>query len=170
MCQTPIASGTRVAVLGDGKLGVLCALVLALHGAHVTLVGRHEHKLALARARGIATRLATEPCGETFPMVVDATGNPDGLGTAIRLTEPRGKLVMKSTVAGAVAVDMASVIVPEISLVGSRCGRFADALPLLGGEGLPLEELVEAEYPLVAAPLAFAHAARKGTRKVLLHP
>ncbi len=168
--QIPFPSGIRAAVLGDGKLGLLCAMVLALHGAMVTLIGKHPEKLAIAHSRGVATRLATEPCGEQFPLVVEATGRPEGLQAAIRLTQPRGKVVMKSTVHDPVLLDMASVIVPEIALVGSRCGRFQDALPLLSGELLPLERLIEADYPLADAPAAFAHAARKGTLKVLLRP
>lgn len=168
--QVPVKSGTRAAVFGDGKLGLLCAMVLALNGARVTLFGKHPKKMAIAHAVGVFPRLLGEACGEQFPLVVDATGSPSGLETAIRATEPRGKLVMKSTVHDPVRLDMASVIVPEISLIGSRCGRFQDALPILSGKLLPIERMIEAEYPLSEAPAAFAHAARKGTLKVLLRP
>lgn len=168
--QVTVPAGTRVAVLGDGKLGLLCAMVLFLHGARVTLYGRHPEKMAITHESGVASRAAAEMGDERFPIVVEATGNAEAMQTAIRMTEPRGAIVMKSTVNQPVSVDMASVIVPEISLVGSRCGRFTDAIPLLAGGRLPVERMLHAEYPLHDAPEAFAHAARKGAMKVLLRP
>lgn len=168
--QVAIPRGTRVAVLGDGKLGLLTAMVLSLHGAQVVLLGRHPEKMAIARELSVTPRLASDAGGEQFPVVVEATGSPEGLEQAIRITEPRGKVVMKSTVHQPVSIDMANVIVPEISLVGSRCGRFTDALPLLAQKSLPVERMIHAEYSLADAAEAFAHAGRKGTLKVLLRP
>lgn len=168
--QVPISSGTRAAVLGDGKLGLLCSMVLALHGADVTLYGKHPDKMELAAPLGVKPRDASELGSAQYPLVVEATGSASGLEQAIRITEARGKLVMKSTVHEAVRLDMAGVIVPEISLVGSRCGRFEDALPLLSRGMLPVARMIHAEYPLSEAAQAFAHAARKGTLKVLLRP
>lgn len=167
--QVPIAEGERVAVLGDGKLGLLIAMVLRVHGAAVDLYGRHPEKMALA------AELGARPCeggarGEKYPVVVDATGSEQGLAEAVAMTEARGTVVMKSTVARPVSIDMAGVIVPEITLVGSRCGRFEDALPLLDSGRLPVRHLIEAVYPLGEAPAAFEHAARKGALKVLLRP
>jgi threonine dehydrogenase-like Zn-dependent dehydrogenase len=168
--QRSVDPGSPVAVLGDGKLGLLCAMVLALHGASVQLFGRHPDKMAIAEDAGVRTRLAAEAGRETFPLVVEATGSSEGLATAIRMTEARGTIIMKSTVHERVQVDMASVIVPEISLVGSRCGRFSDALPLLASGKLPVARMVHARYSLAEAPRAFEHASRKGTLKVLLRP
>ncbi len=168
--RVPVPGGIQAAVLGDGKLGLLCAMVLALRGAQVTLYGRHPEKMAIVHPLGILSRPSNDAGNQQFPLVVDATGSAAGLEFAIRMTEPRGTLVMKSTVHEGVHVDMASVIVPEISLVGSRCGRFEDALPLLKSGQLPLHKMIAAEYPLSQAPDAFAHAATRGTLKVLLRP
>ncbi len=168
--QVRVAAGTPVAVLGDGKLGLLCAMVLALHGATVSIYGRHVDKMSIAAKIGVVAYDAAAAGDMQYPVVVEATGSAEAMQTAIRMTEPRGTIVMKSTVNEAVRVDMASVIVPEISLVGSRCGLFADALPLLATDKLPVGEMIHAEYALVDAPAAFTHAARKGTLKVLLRP
>ncbi len=168
--QIPLARGAKVAVLGDGKLGLLIAMVLQLHGAHVDLYGRHPEKMAIAAELGVRACAAGRNGGRKYPVVVDATGSEVGLATAIGLTEARGTVVMKSTVARPVSLDMASVIVPEITLLGSRCGRFEDALPLLQKGEIPVQRMIEAEYRLADAPAAFAHAARKGTLKILLRP
>mgnify|MGYP000896339691 CR=1 FL=1 len=168
--QTEVKPGTRVAVLGDGKLGLLIAMVLRLHGAEVDLYGRHPEKKAIAAELGVRPCKAGESGGAKYPLVVDATGSEEGLAAAIALSEARGTVVMKSTVARPVSVDMASVIVPEITLLGSRCGRFEDALPLLSSGRMPVERLIQAVYPLGEASAAFAHASRKGTLKILLRP
>lgn len=168
--QISLARGTKVAVLGDGKLGLLIAMVLQMHGAHVDLYGRHAEKMAIAAGLGVRPRAAGDSGVAKYPVVVDATGSEEGLAAAIRLAEARGTVVMKSTVARPVSLDMASVIVPEITLLGSRCGRFEDALPLLLKVGLPVQRMIQAEYRLADAPAAFAHAARKGTLKILLRP
>lgn len=168
--QTEVKPGTRVAVLGDGKLGLLIAMVLRLHGAEVDLYGRHPEKMAIAAELGVRPCKAGESGGAKYPLVVDATGSEEGLAAGIALSEARGTVVMKSTVARPVSVDMASVIVPEITLLGSRCGRFEDALPLLSSGRMPVERLIQAVYPLGEASAAFAHASRKGTLKILLRP
>ncbi len=168
--QVPMAGRTKVAVLGDGKLGLLIAMVLRVHGAEVDLYGRHAAKMALAADLGVRPRGAEDARGEKYPVVVDATGSEHGLAEAVALTEARGTVVMKSTVARPVSIDMASVIVPEITLIGSRCGRFEDALPLLESRRVPVERLIEAVYPLAEAPAAFEHAVRKGALKILLRP
>ena len=172
--QLPIGAGTRVAVLGDGKLGLLVAMVLQIRGAQVDLCGRHESKMAIAARAGVRPipggTDSTDTSMDKYPVVVEATGSEDGLRAAITRTLPRGTIVMKSTVARPVSVDMASVIVPEITLLGSRCGRFEDSLPFLAQGALPLAEMIAGEYPLAEAPRAFSHAARKGTLKVLLRP
>lgn len=168
--QVPIASGVPVAVLGDGKLGLLIAMVLQLHGASVDLYGRHPDKMAIAAELDVRPRAAGEAGTAQYPIVVDATGSGQGLATAIAMAEARGTVVMKSTVATPVSIDMASVIVPEKTLIGSRCGCFLDAIPLLLSGMLPVQKMIHGVYPLAAAPAAFGHAARKGTLKVLLRP
>ncbi|MEZ5353636.1 MAG: alcohol dehydrogenase catalytic domain-containing protein [Bryobacteraceae bacterium] len=165
--QVHIPRGQRVAVLGDGKLGLLIAQVLHLHGAHTILYGRHESKLRIARDAGVETVLAPKRMPRAdFHFVVDATGSPSGLMTAVGMARPRGVVVMKSTVHGSVPLDAAPVIVNEISLVGSRCGRFEPALRLL--PKLNLDPMIAARFPLDHAPEAFAEASRSGVLKVLL--
>jgi alcohol dehydrogenase len=167
--QVPIPPGETVAVLGDGKLGLLVAMVLNAHGSKVHLFGRHAEKLSIAAATGVATELASGklPTAE-YDWVVDATGNPEGLRTAAALTRPRGTVILKSTVHGTVAIDTAPIIVNEITLVGSRCGRFEAALPLLGNERIRLEEMIADRVPLQEAAKAFERAAQPGVLKVLV--
>jgi len=169
--QIKIAKGEQVAVLGDGKLGLLIAQVLHAHGAEVHLFGRHREKLAIA-GRGC---VATEPIGKHLPasaytIVVDATGSADGLRSAIAMCVPRGTVIMKSTVHGLVPLDTASAIVNEITLIGSRCGRFEPAIRLLASGKVRVDDLISDEFPLDRAPEAFERAATKGVLKVLLRP
>ena len=169
--QIKIAKGERVAVLGDGKLGLLIAQVLHAHGADVHLFGRHREKLAIAGRAGVTT----EPIGKQLPasayrIVVDATGAPEGLRSAIAMCVPRGTVVMKSTVHGLVPIDTAPAIVNEITLVGSRCGRFEPAIRLLASGKVRVSEMISDEFTLDRAPEAFERAATKGVLKVLLRP
>jgi alcohol dehydrogenase len=169
--QVKIAKRERVAVLGDGKLGLLIAQVLHAHGADVHLFGRHREKLAIAERAGVTT----EPIGKhlpasSYPIVVDATGSPDGLRSAISMCVARGTVIMKSTVHGLVPIDTAPAIVNEITLVGSRCGRFEPAIRLLASGKVRVDELISDEFPLDRAPEAFERAATKGILKVLLRP
>lgn len=168
--QVAIPPGEAIAVLGDGKLGLLISQVLAVHGYAVRLFGRHWRKLRIAAAAGVQTELIGEedlPLA-AFDWVVDATGSPDGLRTAASMARPRGTVIMKSTVHGAVPVDTAPLIVNEITLVGSRCGRFEAALPLIEHELIRLEDMVSARFPLSEGPAAFARAEEPGALKVLL--
>ena len=167
--QVAIPRHEPVAVLGDGKLGLLIALVLDAHGYPVHQFGRHPEKLRIAAAAGVTTEVAGAKLPTAaYDWVVDATGSADGLRAAARMARPRGTVVLKSTVHGAVAIDTAPIIVSEITLVGSRCGRFQAALPLLDHGIIPVEEMIAARYPLREAAQAFARAAEPGVLKVLL--
>ncbi|MEO8100021.1 MAG: alcohol dehydrogenase catalytic domain-containing protein [Acidobacteriota bacterium] len=169
--QVKIPKGERVAVLGDGKLGLLIAQVLAAHGAKVHLFGRHPEKMRLVEWAGVSTELAPRKMPvSAYPFTVDSTGSSDGLSTAIAMTEPRGIVIMKSTVHGLVSINTAVPIVNEITMVGSRCGRFEVALPLLASGKVKVASLVSDQFPLDRAPEAFARAATKGVMKVLLRP
>jgi threonine dehydrogenase-like Zn-dependent dehydrogenase len=169
--QVRIPCGTPVAVLGDGKLGLLIAQVFNANSHPVHLFGRHADKLRIAAAAGITTKLAADSAPTAaFDWVVDATGNAEGLRQAVTMTRPRGTLILKSTIHGLIGIDTAPIIVNELTLVGSRCGRFEAALPLLDHELIHVEEMVAAQYRLADAPKAFARAARPGTLKVLLYP
>ncbi|HEV8146911.1 MAG TPA: alcohol dehydrogenase catalytic domain-containing protein [Bryobacteraceae bacterium] len=169
--QVVIERGQQIAVLGDGKLGLLIAQVLAAHGARVHLYGRHKHKLRIVEPTGVTTELLPKKLpARRWPMVVDSTGSQAGLNAAIEMCEPLGTVVMKSTVHGLVAIDTAPAIVNEITLVGSRCGRFEAAIPLLASGKVLVAPLISEEFRLDQAPRAFEHAATKGVLKVLLRP
>jgi threonine dehydrogenase-like Zn-dependent dehydrogenase len=167
--QVAIAKGTRVAVLGDGKLGLLIAQVLHASGAEVHLLGRHRHKLKIADRAGIVTEMMRKKLPQReYGVVVDATGSPGGLGAAITMCEPRGTVVMKSTVHGLVGIDAAPAIVNEITLVGSRCGRFEPAIKLLASGKVRVGDLISEDFSLDRAREGFARAGTKGILKVLL--
>jgi threonine dehydrogenase-like Zn-dependent dehydrogenase len=168
--QVDMPCSAPVGVLGDGKLGLLIAQVLHANGYRVHLFGRHPDKLAIARAAGVATELANSPPAASFDWVVEATGSPEGLRQAAAITRPRGTVILKSTQHGMVPVDTAPIIVNELTLVGSRCGRFEAALPLLDRDLIRVEEMIAARYRLRDAPQAFARAAQPGVLKVLLYP
>jgi threonine dehydrogenase-like Zn-dependent dehydrogenase len=169
--QVKITKGARVALLGDGKLGLLIAQVLQAHGARVHLFGRHREKMRLAEKFGITTELLPKKLPQrAYRWVVDATGSTEGLRAAVMMCEPCGTVIMKSTVHGLVAIDTAPVIVNEITLVGSRCGRFEPAIRLLASGKVSAADLISDEFPLDRAPEAFARAATKGVLKVLLRP
>jgi|SRR5581483_1245624 len=169
--QVKIPKGERVAVLGDGKLGLLVSQVLQARGARVHLFGRHQNKMRLVEPAGVTTEIVPKKLPTAaWPFVVDATGSAAGLSAAISMCIPRGTVIMKSTVHGLVAIDTAPAIVNEITLVGSRCGRFEAALPLLASGKVRVRELISGEFTLDRAPEAFAHAAKKGVLKVLLRP
>jgi alcohol dehydrogenase len=167
--QVALPCAAEIAVLGDGKLGLLIALVLNAYGHRVRQFGRHPEKLQIASRAGIATEAAGGPLPEmAYNWVVDATGSPEGLRQAVRMTRPRGTVILKSTLHGLIGVDTAPVIVNEITLVGSRCGRLEPALDLLNRNLIPVEEMISEQLPLAEAPRAFELAAQKGVLKVLL--
>lgn len=169
--QLGSVKGRKTAVLGAGKLGLLVAQVLRQAGADVFLFGRGAEKVKVARRLGLDARPgpARAPRGQ-FDLVVEATGSPAGLPRAIEMTRPRGTVVMKSTFHGLARFDAAPLVVNEITVVGSRCGRFAPALDLLARNAVQVRPLISAEYPLRRAPAAMRFAQRPGTVKVLLRP
>jgi threonine dehydrogenase-like Zn-dependent dehydrogenase len=182
--QVKIPRGERVAILGDGKLGLLIAQVLLAHGAQVELFGRHRAKLKIAERDGAEIQRVPKGSERTaffrvvrdqkwspskaYRWVVDATGSSAGLRAAVSMCEPRGTVILKSTVHGLVELDTAPVIVDEITLIGSRCGRFEPALRLLKSGRVNVNDLISDEFPLHQAPAAFAAAATKGALKILL--
>jgi len=167
--QVKIPRGGEVAVLGDGKLGLLIAQVLQAHGARVHQFGRHRDKLRISQKAGVTTELARKRLPTAaYEWTIDATGSPEGLRQAAAMTRPRGTLIMKSTVHGLVPVDTAPLIVNEITLVGSRCGRFEPALKLLRSGKVNVDDMISGEFALSKATEAFERAAEKGVLKVLL--
>lgn len=167
--QVRPAPGTRAIVLGDGKLGLLAALVLRAAGLEVRCVGRHPEKLAIAARAGVETSDAGAQL-ERVELVVDATGSPEGFARAASLVRPRGTLVLKSTVADESRLHLAPLVIDEITVVGSRCGPFPPALADLAARRVDPSPLVSATLPLDEGPRALALAAERGTLKVLLRP
>jgi alcohol dehydrogenase len=166
--QVRIGPGVRVAVLGDGKLGLLIGQTLQQHGASVVQYGRHADKLKIAAAGGAEVHTGQDRPRKEFEFVVDCTGSPGGLREAVSMARPRGTVILKSTIHGEVAVDTAPIIVDEVTLVGSRCGRFEPAVELLRQNRIDVAAMLSAEFPLERAPEAFAEAAKRGVLKVLL--
>jgi threonine dehydrogenase-like Zn-dependent dehydrogenase len=172
--QIPTRKLAAVAVLGDGKLAQLIALVLQAAGCDVTLYGKHESKLKLARKAGIATRKVRGDAGElsrvkqSYRLVVEATGSPAGLSLAQQMTEPRGTLVLKSTFHGAAPVETWPIVVKELTVVGSRCGPFAKAIALLRSGKVDPTPLITRCFPLQDAAKAIRYAQRPGVLKVIL--
>ena len=172
--QLDIRKFREAAVLGDGKLAQLIALVLHAAGTRVTMYGKHAAKLLLARRAGVKTKKVRgdardlKRVKETFRLVVEATGSPTGLALAQRMTEPRGTLLLKSTFHGAAPVETWPIVVKEITVVGSRCGPFAKAIALLRSGKIDPTPLISRIYPLKKAADAIAHAQKRGVMKVLL--
>ncbi|MEJ2208909.1 MAG: alcohol dehydrogenase catalytic domain-containing protein [Anaerolineae bacterium] len=168
--QVHVRPGQHVIVLGDGKLGLLVAQVLALSGCDLLAVGHHEEKLAILATRGIATRLGHEGLEAEADVVVECTGQAAGFQAARQLVRAQGTLVLKSTYHGKVQADLSALVVDEVHLVGSRCGPFPAALGLRARGLVDVDPLVEAVYSLDEAPAALEHAGRRGALKVLVRP
>jgi threonine dehydrogenase-like Zn-dependent dehydrogenase len=168
--RASIAKTDRVAVIGDGKLGLLCAQVVALTGAHVLLVGKHPGKLRIAARKGveISSPDEAEKQRRAFDVVVEASGAAPGFKLALDLLRPKGRLVLKSTFHGSTEIDAARIVVDEISIIGSRCGRFQPALDLLENKAVDVESLISEERPLSDALTAMQRAGAQGVLKVLL--
>lgn len=166
--QVHVRPTDRVIVVGDGKLGLLCAQVLALTGCDLTVVGHHPEKLEIVARQGIPTVLGDRTIEEGADVVVEATGHPGGYAAARRLVRPRGTVVLKSTYHASLEVNLTEVVVDEITLVGSRCGPFAPALRLLERGLVEVVPLIQARYPLSEVLTAFGHAAQPGVLKVLV--
>lgn len=172
--QLDVRKFREAAVLGDGKLAQLIALVLRAAGLCVTLFGKHAAKLALAKRAGIPTRHVRGDASDLnrvarqYRLVVEATGSPTGLALAQRLTEPRGTLLLKSTFHGAAPVETWPIVVKEITVVGSRCGPFAMATSLLKSRKVDPSPLISRTFALDEAPRAIQYARKPGVLKVLL--
>ena len=168
--QVHLRPTDRVVVLGDGKLGLLVAQVLALTGCELLVIGRHPEKLEILAARGIPTRIAQDGLPGKADVVVECTGNAGGFRSARQLLRPEGTLILKSTYHDLVSTDLSQLVVDEIRIVGSRCGPFPPALRLLEQGLVDVEPLIDAVYPLDEALAAFEHARRRGALKVLVRP
>lgn len=176
-----IRKGARALVAGDGRLGLLCAHALHRAGAAVTVAGRHAERqdllpngvdllTGLLESDGPKPNDSAEPHDgpDAFELAVEATGSPEVLSRLIPRMAPRGTVVLKTTSERPLQLDTSLVVVNELRLVGSRCGRFAPALQLLAEGAVPVEAMIDARYPLAEADLALTHAGKPGVLKVLV--
>ncbi len=159
----------RVAVLGDGKLGLLAAQVIRLSGCMLLAIGRHPHKLKILDRLGIRTVLEDNPeIEERFDMVIECTGRPEGFELARSILNPAGIIVQKSTYVDKVNVDISRLVVDEIQVVGSRCGPFEPAIRALLRGLINVHDLIDRRFPLEMGLQAFEYASRDEALKVIL--
>jgi len=166
--QVKVNEYTRACVLGDGRLGQLVAQALATTDCSLLVIGRHEEKLALLKARGIPARTSKEGLEKELDLVVDCTGSPDGLSDALDLVRPTGTVILKTTVAERPSADLNRVVIDEVTLMGSRCGPFAPAVQALEERRVDVMPLVTKVFPIEQGLEAFEFAAQKGVLKVLV--
>jgi threonine dehydrogenase-like Zn-dependent dehydrogenase len=166
--QIDISRKHRVAVLGDGKLGILVCQVLREKTDHLVCFGRMPEKAAVLSDLGIHVEPGASPEDEFFHVVVDCTGSPEGLKTSLRAVRPRGTVVVKSTYAGSVSLDFALPVIKEITIVGSRCGPFPAALGALRAGGVRVGGMVSRVFPLARGLEAFEAAADPRSLKVMI--
>jgi threonine dehydrogenase-like Zn-dependent dehydrogenase len=168
--QMAIGPADRVLLVGVGRLGQLVAQVLATTGADLAVVARHEHQRALLTARGIRVLEAEDVEPSRWDVVVEAAGSPSGWELARAAVRPRGTIVMKSTYDGELTLDMSSLVVDEVTVVGSRCGPFPPALELLERGEVDPRPMISERFPLERGVEAMEAAAQPSVMKVLLEP
>ena len=166
--QISVSPSERVLVLGDGKLGLLIGQTLATRGCRVVVEGRHEANLALARRLGLETAASGGAEAASYDLVIEATGRPSGLDLALARVRPRGRVVLKTTCATETKLDLSRAVVNEVTLIGSRCGRFQPAIEALSTGAVKVDDLVAGRFSLEEGADAFRRAAEPGTLKVLL--
>lgn len=167
--QLHIEPTSKVVVLGDGKLGLTTALTLNALNLDVLLVGKHQNKLDIAKAQGVQTKLLQDfQIEKKYDVVVEATGSANGFETSMALTKPRGVLVLKSTVASGKELNLAPIVIDEITVLGSRCGQFAPALRLLKNNRIDFTLFISSIYSIDDALEAFEANKSKETLKILI--
>lgn len=167
--QVHIQPIEKVVILGDGKLGLTTALALNACNIDVTLVGKHQNKLDIAKAQGVNTKILNDfQIKKEWDFVIEATGSVSGFETALNLTKPRGTLILKSTVAASKEFNLAPIVIDEIRVQGSRCGRFAPALRLLEQNKIDFTPLISGIYQIDNALDAFEKNKEKDSLKILL--
>ena len=166
--QLHIEPISKILVLGDGKLGLTTALTLNAHNLDVLLVGKHQNKLDIAKAQGVKTELLENFVPKQFDIVVEATGSASGFETSMSLTKPRGVLVLKSTVASGKELNLAPIVINEITVLGSRCGQFGPALRLLENKRIDFTPFITETFPISDAIEAFEANKSKESLKILI--
>ena len=167
--QSQAYAGHRTLVVGAGKLGLLIGQVLAARGDRVTVLARRQTAVDRAQKLGLFAVMA-DPAPGGWDLVVEATGEEAGLGIALRAVRPLGAIVLKSTRTGSYDVDLAPLVIHEVTVIGSRCGPFRPAIEALASRQVRVDSMIEATFPLREASAAFACAAEPGALKVLLDP
>jgi len=167
--QHPIPRDSRILVIGDGRLGALVASVFRSEDYDVRIAGHHREKLSRLAELGFATSHERE-LDDLYDVVVDCTASSAGFQRAVELVRPRGLLILKSTAADGANLNLAPLVINEITVLGSRCGRFAPALAALDARKIDPTPLISATYPLEDAARAFEAAAAPSNFKVLIRP
>ncbi len=178
--QVKIEGRPYITVLGDGRLGLLCGQVLNRLNATVRVVGKHESKLRLCEKWKLPSRPLDEVgLRHDQDIVVDCTGSASGLRTALQMVRPRGTIVMKTTVAPPAvgkplqdrdAVDLAPAVINEVTVIGSRCGPFSEALRALSAQEVDVVSLIHRRMKLADGMNALKQANNPGQLKILLEP
>lgn len=169
--QVQLNNNWKIAIVGDGRLAQLIANVLKLHCSNIVCFGRHKNKLANLQKLGINTKIGITSSDEhQFDLVVEATGNNSGFADTMKLVKPRGTVILKSTVASRENLDLTPAIINEITLVGSRCGKFKPAIEALSSKKVSVDNLIDSTFPLEKYLEAIQHAKKPDTLKVFLKP
>lgn len=168
--QVHIKPTDKVALLGDGKLGLSIALVLGALNIDITHIGKHQNKLNISASAGNKTLLLEDATGlrQFFDVVIEATGSKGGFETSLNLVKPRGILVLKSTIAANEGLNLALVVINEITVVGSRCGQFAPVMRLLERKAIDVKPLITKILPFEDGVKGFELNRQKDTLKVIL--
>lgn len=166
--QIKISPDDSIVVLGDGKLGIIIAQVLSLYSKKLVVIGKHINKLSILEKMGIKTLLLNDLPEMKADIVVEATGRKEGLDLALNIVRPRGKVILKTTIAENTDFNISKVVVDEITLIGSRCGPFKPAIEALKNKQVNINPLIEKVYDFNDAEIALNHAKMPGTMKVLL--
>jgi len=176
--QVDIMPNHKVCVLGDGKLGLLVSQILFSTGCNLIVVGKHEKNLSIVKKMGIKTELNSsfyDPFSlsrrgveKDFDIVIDCTGSSTGIEKALQIVKPRGKIIMKTTVAKQRMIDLNHLVVNEIAIIGSRCGPFPQAINALEEKKVAVKPLISKIFPLEEGLKAFKSASAKGILKVIL--
>ena len=164
-----VSQDTPIAVIGDGKLGLLVVQAALARGYSPELFGKNPHKLSLADSWGIWAYTNIDECTDIFSIVIECSGKPSGLKKAMDIVEPKGIIILKSTYAANEELDLSRIVIDELSLIGSRCGRFPPALELLEKNKIDTNSLITAIYPLREGPEAFRRAGERDSLKILLN-
>jgi threonine dehydrogenase-like Zn-dependent dehydrogenase len=167
--QTKFKSDDSIIVLGDGRLGAIVALALKANSYNVIVAGHHREKLDRLGTLGF-TSATPDDLKQQYDVVIDCTGKPDGFTQSLSLVRPRGTIVLKSTAAAASALNLAPIVINEITVIGSRCGRFQPAIAALAEGLIDPRPLIDGIYPLSDALAAFNAAANPLNFKILIRP